>query len=109
MTHLWSLDVNFAKHPIRHSENRNVTLIKLSCNEVQAAVPLIIYRTAALTSLSDGISYITFSFSEWRVKLNFKVSGQGLDMQFWSKRSKLPNLLSFVPFCTEELVNRVFI
>ena len=50
---------------IRHSENKNITQFKLSWNEVQAAVPLIIYCTAALASLSDSVSYITFLFSEW--------------------------------------------
>ena len=45
---------------IRHSENNNVTQLKLSWNEVQAAVPLIVYCTPALTSLSDCVSYVTF-------------------------------------------------
>ena len=30
-------------------------------------MPLIVYCTAALTSLSDSIRYITFLFSEWRI------------------------------------------
>ena len=30
-------------------------------------MPLMIYCTAALTSFSDSISYITFSFLEWRI------------------------------------------
>ena len=32
---------------------------------------LIVYCTAALTSLSDSLSYITFLFSEWRIRLKF--------------------------------------
>ena len=30
-------------------------------------MPLIVYCTAALASLSDSVSYITFLFSEWRI------------------------------------------
>ena len=30
-------------------------------------MPLIVYCTAVLTSLSDSVSYITFLFSEWRI------------------------------------------
>ena len=30
-------------------------------------MPLMIYCTAALTSFSDSISYITFLFSKWRI------------------------------------------
>ena len=30
-------------------------------------MPLMIYCTAALTSFSDSISYITYLFSEWRI------------------------------------------
>ena len=30
-------------------------------------MPLIVYCTAALTSLSDSVSYITFLFPEWRI------------------------------------------
>ena len=52
---------------IRHSENKKVTQLKLSGNEVQIAVPLIVYCTAAFTSLSDSRIYITFLVSEWRV------------------------------------------
>ena len=37
----------------------------LSWNEVQAAVPLMIYCTAALTSFSDSVSCMTSSFLEW--------------------------------------------
>ena len=32
-------------------------------------MPLIVNCTAALTSLSDSISYITFLFSEWRIQV----------------------------------------
>ena len=31
----------------------------------------IIYYTAALTSLSDNVSYIAILFSEWRIELLF--------------------------------------
>ena len=44
----------------RHSEGENVTQFRLSWNEVQAAVPLIVYCTTALTSISDSVSYVTF-------------------------------------------------
>ena len=38
-------------------------------------MPLMIYCTAALTSFSDSVSYITFLFSEWRIPtlLTFEV------------------------------------
>ena len=38
-------------------------------NEVLAAVPLIVYCTSVLTSLSDSVSYITLLFLEWRMIL----------------------------------------
>ena len=31
-------------------------------------MPCKVYCTAALTSLSDSVSYITFLFSEWRIR-----------------------------------------
>ena len=40
------------KHRIRRSENKNVD----------------IYCTAALTSFSDSINYVTYLFSEWRIE-----------------------------------------
>ena len=55
------------KNVMHHSEKKMLRSPKLSWNEVQAAVPLMIYCTAALTSLSDSSSYITFLFSEWRI------------------------------------------
>ena len=33
-------------------------------------MPLIVYCTAVLNSLSDSVSYITFLFSEWRIGLS---------------------------------------
>ena len=38
--------------------------IEMLHNEVQAAVPLIVYCTAAFTSPSDSVSYITLLFLE---------------------------------------------
>ena len=38
-------------------------------------MPLIVYYTAALSSLSDSVSYITFLFSECRIALIAKVGG----------------------------------
>ena len=46
----------------RHSENKSVTSLKLSLNEVQAAAPLTVYCTTASTSLSNSVSYMTVFF-----------------------------------------------
>ena len=46
--------------------------VKLSWNEVQATVPLIVSCAAALTSLSHGVSYVTFLFSKWRIATSIK-------------------------------------
>ena len=43
------------------------------CDEVQTAVTLIIYCTAALTSLSDNVSYMIVLFSEWRIRAEITV------------------------------------
>ena len=42
--------------------------LKLSYYEVQAAVPSIVYHTAALTSLSASVNYITLLFLKWRIE-----------------------------------------
>ena len=47
--------------------------VKLFWNEAQAAASLIVYCTAASTSLSDSVHYLTFLFSEWRACLTFTV------------------------------------
>ena len=38
-------------------------------------MPSTFYCTAALTSLSDSISYLTFLFSEWRIRYCLVISG----------------------------------
>ena len=58
------LDLLLDKCLIRHSVKRNVTFIRLSSSEDQAAVLLIVNSTAALTLLSDNLSYIPFFFTE---------------------------------------------
>ena len=40
----------------------------MSSDKVQAAVQLIVYCIAALTALSDKLSYITFLSPEWRIE-----------------------------------------
>ena len=40
----------------------------LSCCETRFRCAVDIHCTAALTSLSDSVSYITFLFSEWRIQ-----------------------------------------
>ena len=62
-SHFWDILYEI----IRRSEHKDVTWLKLSWTEVQAAVPSIVYCTAALSSLSDSESCITFLFSEWCV------------------------------------------
>ena len=45
-----------------------------------------IYCTAALTSFSDSISYITYLFSEWRIKNQFTHSDSSSSAEEkWSK------------------------
>ena len=36
-------------------------------------MPSIVYRTAALTSLSDSVSYITFLFLDWCIASVFSI------------------------------------
>ena len=45
-----STKTNYQMTPIRHSENKNVTKLKMCESEVKAAMPKIINGTAALTS-----------------------------------------------------------
>ena len=48
-------------------------------------MPLIVYYTSALTSLSDSVSYITFLFSEWRIEVaTFRRSSAGFQ-RGWSR------------------------
>ena len=44
-------------------------------------MPLIVYCTAVLTSLSDSVSYITFLFLEWRILLRSEAPDMRRRMQ----------------------------
>ena len=44
-------------------------------------MPLMIYCTAALTSFSDSISYITYLFSEWRIQLEVGLMNSSVSLR----------------------------
>ena len=49
---------------------------------IKAAMPEIIYGTAALTSFQDSQSYVTFLFSEWRMEIGFPLFPDSLFTSF---------------------------
>ena len=55
----------------------NTPFQRWKCDDFRAAVPLIVSCTAAVTSLSHSVSYITFLFSEWHNEMMSNLCNSG--------------------------------